>query len=99
MATVDLKPSEEFQFVTEKGEVLLIACGALTREIVDLIERNRWAAITSSACPPNGATRRNSLFPPCVKKSVPSATNTSQSSCSTAIAAQFEFTPAAQCVT
>ena len=44
MTTVDLKPSDEFQFATGKGEVLLIACGALAREIVDLIERNHWAA-------------------------------------------------------
>ncbi len=43
MTLVNLKPSDEFAFAAGKGEVLLIACGALAREIVDLIERNRWA--------------------------------------------------------
>ena len=51
MTTVDLKPSDEFQFATGKGEVLLIACGALAREIVDLIERNRWAAFDVQCLP------------------------------------------------
>jgi hypothetical protein len=31
--------------------VLLIACGALAREIVDLIERNRWAAFDVACLP------------------------------------------------
>ena len=42
MTLVNLKPSDEFEFAAGKGDVLLIACGALAREIVDLIERNRW---------------------------------------------------------
>ncbi len=41
MQEVSLKPSEEYAF-TSGGSVLLIACGALAREIVDLIESNRW---------------------------------------------------------
>jgi hypothetical protein len=51
MTTVDLKPSDTFQFATGKGEVLLIACGALAREIVDLIERNRWSAFDVRCLP------------------------------------------------
>lgn len=51
MTTVDLKPSEEFQFATGKGDVLLIACGALAREIVDLIERNHWSAFDVQCLP------------------------------------------------
>ncbi len=51
MTTVDLKPSEEYQFVTGKGGVLLIACGALAREIVDLIERNHWSAFDVQCLP------------------------------------------------
>lgn len=43
MTLVNVKPSDEFAFAAGEGEVLLIACGALAREIVDLIERNRWA--------------------------------------------------------
>ena len=41
MTLVNLKPSDEFQFAAGKGDVLLIGCGALGREIVDLIEANR----------------------------------------------------------
>jgi hypothetical protein len=40
-ADVNLKPSDEFEFKPGEGKVLLLACGALGREIVDLIERNR----------------------------------------------------------
>ena len=51
MTTFDLKPSEEFAFAPGRGEVLLIACGALAREIVDLIERNRWTAFDVQCLP------------------------------------------------
>ena len=37
MTLVNVKPSDEFDFTPGKGDVLLIACGALAREIVDLI--------------------------------------------------------------
>lgn len=39
---VSLAPSETFEQKTASGRVLLIACGALAREIVDLVEVNRW---------------------------------------------------------
>jgi hypothetical protein len=51
MTLVNVKPSEEFAFAAGKGEVLLIACGALAREIVDLIERNRWPAFDVACLP------------------------------------------------
>ncbi|MBL8906988.1 MAG: DUF1638 domain-containing protein [Rhizobiales bacterium] len=51
MTTVNLKPSDEFDFTAGRGDVLLIACGALAREIVDLIERNRWAAFDVACLP------------------------------------------------
>jgi hypothetical protein len=51
MTLVNLKPSEEFEFAAGKGEVLLIACGALAREIIDLIERNRWSAFDVACLP------------------------------------------------
>ncbi|CAN5456171.1 DUF1638 domain-containing protein [soil metagenome] len=51
MTLVNLKPSDEFEFSNGKGDVLLIACGALAREIVDLIERNRWAAFDLTCLP------------------------------------------------
>jgi hypothetical protein len=51
MTIVNLKPSDEFEFTAGKGEVLLIACGALAREIVDLIERNRWTGFDLQCLP------------------------------------------------
>ena len=51
MTLVNVKPSDEFDFAPGKGDVLLIACGALAREIVDLIERNRWTAFDLQCLP------------------------------------------------
>ena len=51
MSQIDLQPSEEFRFASGKGDVLLIACGALAREIIDLIERNRWTAFDVQCLP------------------------------------------------
>ena len=51
MTLVNVKPSDEFAFAAGKGDVLLIACGALAREIVDLIERNRWTAFDLQCLP------------------------------------------------
>lgn len=51
MTLVNVKPSEEFEFSNGKGEVLLIACGALAREIVDLIEANRWPVFDVQCLP------------------------------------------------
>jgi hypothetical protein len=48
---VDVRPSEEFAFTAGKGDVLLIACGALAREIVDLIEANHWTAFDLQCLP------------------------------------------------
>ena len=39
---MDLGPSETYDFKKGEGSVLLIACGALAREIVALIEANNW---------------------------------------------------------
>lgn len=39
---MELQPSETFDFRKGRGSVLLIACGALAREIVALIEANDW---------------------------------------------------------
>ena len=51
MTLVNLKPSDEFGFTAGMGDVLLIACGALAREIVDLIEANRWTAFDVQCLP------------------------------------------------
>ena len=51
MTTVNIRPSEEYEFSRGRGEVLLIACGALAREIVDLIEMNQWPAFDVACLP------------------------------------------------
>lgn len=51
MTAVDLAPAEEFEFKPGQGKVLLLACGALAREIVDLIERNRWSGFDLQCLP------------------------------------------------
>jgi hypothetical protein len=51
MTLVNLQPSDEFEFRPGQGRVLLLACGALAREIVDLIERNRWTAFDLQCLP------------------------------------------------
>jgi hypothetical protein len=48
---LNLKPSEEFAFAKGDGRVLLIACGALAREIVELIEKNRWTGFDVACLP------------------------------------------------
>jgi hypothetical protein len=51
MTLVNLKPSDEYEFKPGQGKVLLLACGALGREIVDLIERNRWTGFDLQCLP------------------------------------------------
>lgn len=51
MTLVNVKPSDEFEFKPGQGDVLLLACGALAREIVDLIESNRWTAFDLQCLP------------------------------------------------
>ena len=69
MTRVDLRPSEEFSFNNGKGDVLLIACGALAREIVDLIERNRWTAF-DVACLPAKWHNTPQLITPAVRERI-----------------------------
>ena len=51
MTTIDLNPSEPFRFSAGRGIVLVIACGALAREIVTLIELNHWTALDLRCLP------------------------------------------------
>ncbi len=48
---VTLKPSETYEKHAENARVLLIACGALAREIVDLVEQNRWTGFDIQCLP------------------------------------------------
>ena len=47
----DPGPGEGFAFERAGGGVLLIACGALAREIVELIEANRWRGFDIQCLP------------------------------------------------
>jgi Protein of unknown function (DUF1638) len=47
----DVKPSDTFAVTRPQARVLLIACGALAREIVDVIERNKWQAMDIQCLP------------------------------------------------
>lgn len=51
MTQIDLKPSDEFTLSAGTAKVLLLACGALAREIVTLIEVNGWSAFDVQCLP------------------------------------------------
>jgi hypothetical protein len=51
VTAVDPRPSDTFRFSAGRGEVLVIACGALAREIVTLIELNHWTALDLRCLP------------------------------------------------
>ena len=48
---LELGPSDHFAMQTGNARVLLIACGALAREIVDLVEANKWQAFDIQCLP------------------------------------------------
>lgn len=51
MTDINLSPRQNFDFTKGTGNVLLIACGALAREIIDLIEMNGWSGFDVSCLP------------------------------------------------
>jgi len=51
MTQLDLEPRQDYEFTKGAGKVLLITCGALAREIIDLIEMNKWATYDVSCLP------------------------------------------------
>jgi hypothetical protein len=63
MPHVHLEPDDDFTFTRAKGRVLLIACGALAREIVDLIEMNRWQAFDIQCLPAIWHNRPEKIAP------------------------------------
>jgi hypothetical protein len=48
---IDLSPSETFEHTGRDAPTLLIACGALAREIVDLVELNHWRGFDIQCLP------------------------------------------------
>lgn len=51
MSALDLSPQDSFAFEKNEGGVLLVACGALGREIISLIETNRWQGFDVTCLP------------------------------------------------
>lgn len=51
MGGMKLNPAERFEFKRGTGNVLLIACGALAREIIALIELNGWRHLDVTCLP------------------------------------------------
>jgi Protein of unknown function (DUF1638) len=51
MTSLNLGPSDHYAKHTANARVLLLACGALAREIVELIEINKWQAFDIQCLP------------------------------------------------
>jgi hypothetical protein len=51
MTNLKLNPSETFETNNANARVLLIACGALAREIVELTEKNNWQGFDIQCLP------------------------------------------------
>lgn len=69
---MELQPTEAYDFKRGQGSILLIACGALGREIVQLIERNGWRHL-DVACLPAKLHHRPELIPEAVRDKIRSA--------------------------
>ncbi len=50
-AAVELAPSDSLEKHSDAARVLLLACGALAREIIDLIDANGWTAFDIQCLP------------------------------------------------
>ena len=46
-----LHPDEERVFEAERPEVLVLACGAIAREVLAVIRLNHWGNVTVRASP------------------------------------------------
>jgi Protein of unknown function (DUF1638) len=51
VSNIDLKPSESFARNVPRAQILLLACGALAREIVTLIESQNWPVFDIQCLP------------------------------------------------
>ncbi len=66
---MDLQPTAAYDFKRGSGRILLIACGALGREIVQLIEMNDWRHL-DVACLPAKLHHTPSLIPEAVREKI-----------------------------
>lgn len=69
---MELQPTEAYDFKRGQGSILLIACGALGREIVQLIELNSWRHLDVT-CLPAKLHHRPQLIPEAVRDKIRSA--------------------------
>ena len=69
---MDLAPAQTYDFKRGTGSVLLIACGALGREIIQLIELNEWRHF-DVACLPAKLHNTPDLIPEAVRQKIRSA--------------------------
>jgi hypothetical protein len=63
MSKLELAPSETLSVEHEGSQVLLIACGALAREIVDLVEANQWNCFDIQCLPAKWHNTPNMIVP------------------------------------
>lgn len=61
--------NDKIQFKRGQGSTLLIACGALGREIIDLIEHNHWSHLDVT-CLPAKLHHQPSLIPEAIRKKI-----------------------------
>lgn len=64
-----MEPEQKIRFRRGQGTTLLIACGALGREIIDLIEMNRWTHLDVT-CLPAKLHHNPQLIPEAVRKKI-----------------------------
>ena len=69
---MDLGPAQTYDFKRGTGAVLLIACGALGREIIELIELNGWRHF-DVACLPAKLHNTPDLIPEAVRAKIRAA--------------------------
>jgi Protein of unknown function (DUF1638) len=63
MTKIELAPSETLSLEHAGSQVLLIACGALAREIVDLVEANEWKGFDIQCLPAKWHNTPNLIVP------------------------------------
>jgi hypothetical protein len=65
----ELQPADSYDFKRGQGSILLIACGALAREIIHLIELNGWRHL-DVACLPAKLHHAPKLIPEAVREKI-----------------------------
>ncbi len=69
---MDQSIEADFDFKRGQGNILMIACGALGREIIDLIERNEWRHLDVT-CLPAKLHHNPHLIPEAIRRKIQDA--------------------------